>query len=216
MMQFSENPVGAIIWIAIVVLVLSPLFVAIAAVAAMLLGWLWSPFAALICWLRARSLGLDARRYAKAGALYSALFFLPWLYLTLRMFGKTVADWMVSAGYFVLYLIWLLGPIGVTFLVCAGSAFRVFSSDPADPDPTAFDMLLFCSLLALLCANLVAMGLSAWDLERKHRRLAAADREKSDFFPHRLYVMPFAHTLAAVAVTGGALLIVRVVRPDWW
>ena len=212
MMQFSENPVGVIIWIAFLVIVFSPF----AVVAAMLLGWLWSPFAALICWLRARSLGLDARRYAAAGALYSALFFLPWLYLTLRMFGKTVADSMVSGGYFVLYLIWFLGPIAIAFLACVGSGIRVFSSDPADPDPTALDMLLFCSLLALLCANLVAMGLSAWDLDRKHRRLAAADREKPDFFPDRLYIMPFAHTLAAVAVTGGALLIVRVVRPDWW
>ena len=216
MMQFSENPVGAIIWIAIVALVLSPVFVGGATVAAMLLGWLWSPFAALICWMRARSLGLDARRYAKVGALYSALFFLPWLYMTLRMFGKTVADSAVSAGYFVLYLIWFLGPIGISFLACVGSGSQVFNSDPADPDPTAFDIFLFCSLLAFLCANLVAMGLSAWDLERKHRRLDAADREKSDFFPHRLYIMPFAHTLASVAVTGGALLVVRVVRPDWW
>ena len=212
MMQFSENPVGATIWIAFLVIVFSPF----AVVAAMLLGWLWSPFAALICWLRARSLGLPPRRYAAIGALYSALFFLPWLYLTLRMFGKTVADSVVVVGYIVLYLIWFLGPIGIAFLACVGLGIRILSSDPADPDPTAFDILLFCSLLAFLCANLVAMGLSAWDLDRKHRLLAVADREKSDIFPDRLYIMPFAHTLAAVAVTGGALLIVNVVGPDWW
>ena len=210
-MQFSENPILAIFWVAFLIIVFSPA----AVVAAMLLGWLWAPFAALICWLRARSLGLPPRRYAAIGALYSALFFLPWLYLALRMFGKTVMDSMVVGGYIVLYLIWFLGPIAITFLVCVGSGIRIFSSDPADPTPTAFDILLFCSLLALLCANLAAMGLSAWDLDRSHRRLDVSEKEKAGFLPDRLYIMPFVHTLAAVAVTAIALSLVRAVTSAW-
>lgn len=211
MTQFLQDPIVAIIWFGLASLVLTPA----AAVAAMLFGWAWSPFAALICGLRARSLGLPPRRYTAIGALYSALFFLPWAYLTLRMFGKTVGGGAVAAGYALLYAIWFFGPVAFSFLIFAIDVGFIFSSDPTDPDPTALQIAAFLLIAALLFGNLGAMALSAWYLDRNHKRLDAAERERADFLPHRLYIMPFAHTLAATAVTAIAYLLARVANPTW-
>ena len=39
------------------------------------LGLLWAPFATMLCARAARARGLDSRRYAIAGAVYSVLFY---------------------------------------------------------------------------------------------------------------------------------------------
>ena len=209
MMQFSENPVLAIFWIAVVALALSPA----AAVAAMLLGWLWTPFAALICWLRARSLGLPPRRYAAIGALYSALFFLPWLYLALRMFGKTVSGPAVSIGCIFLYAVWFCGPIAFTFLARFSYGVSVFSSERADMGTAALQITAFCLTAVLLCVNVCAMIFSVIRFKEDRKRLDASEREGADLLPHRVYIMPFAHTFAAVAVTAPVSLALRFFAP---
>lgn len=211
MVQFSEDPVIAIFWIAVVAFILSPA----AAVAVMLLGWAWSPFAALICWLRARAMGLPPRRYAAIGALYCALFFLPWAYLTLRMFGKTVGGAAVSAGYVLLYAVWFCGPIALAFLACVGYAAFVFSSDPADPDPTALHIAGFCLAAVLLCGNVWAMIVSIAKIEKDRKRLPASEREGPDLLPNLVYIMPFMHTFAAVAVTVPVFIALRFLAPNW-
>ena len=88
-------------------IVITPMIV----VLSMPLGVLLSPFAALICYLRARSMGLPPGYYARIGALYSTILFLPWIYLIVRMFGKTVPNILIGMGYFVLYTMWALGSI---------------------------------------------------------------------------------------------------------
>ena len=70
------------------------------------LGLLWSPIAATISWRLARNRGLHGLGYAFAGAVYSALFLVPWLYLTMRLVGKMPPIWMIGFSYFLLYLAW--------------------------------------------------------------------------------------------------------------
>ena len=45
----------------------------------MVIGLLWTPFAALICLAVARVRRLEGEGCGKAGALYSLLFLLPWV-----------------------------------------------------------------------------------------------------------------------------------------
>ena len=210
MAQFLQDPMLEIIWFGLAALVLSPA----AAAAVMLFGWAWAPFAALICWLRARSLGLPPKRYAAIGALYSALFFLPWAYLTLRMFGKTVGGSAVSAGYLLLYAVWFCGPIAISFLSFAVYVGFAFSSDPADPDPTAFQLAGFGLTTISLIANVGGMIFSVIKFEEDRKRLPASEREGPDLLPNLVYIMPFMHTFAAVAATAAALALVRVLAPS--
>ena len=50
----------------------------------------WTPFAALICARIAQRRGLNVKRPAVHGAIYSALLFLPWRHLTRQMRGEPI------------------------------------------------------------------------------------------------------------------------------
>ena len=78
------------------------------------LGLPWAPFAAWICARSARKKGLDVRRHAVAGALYSALLFWPWVYFILRMNGRSVPVILVRMFYISVYASWMLGFVIIT------------------------------------------------------------------------------------------------------
>ena len=69
----------------------------------------WAPAGALFCALIARGRGLSPRRCAIMGAVCSALFFLPWVYLVIRMSGRRVPKIVVVLAYAVIYASWLQG-----------------------------------------------------------------------------------------------------------
>ena len=77
----------------------APLFVMVANEMAALASMVWAPFGALICALIAWRRGLSP----VAGAVYSALFFLPWVYLAARMLGRAVPKPLAVLPYVVLY-----------------------------------------------------------------------------------------------------------------
>ena len=83
-------------------------------------GVLWSPVGAAICGIIARKRGLSPQRYTALGALYSALFFFPWLYLVLRMLGRRVPHFIVVLFYAVVLLGWL-----VSIVVTAVGEFEI-------------------------------------------------------------------------------------------
>ena len=77
---------------------------------AIIAGLVWAPFGALACALIAWRRGLSPYRYAVAGAAYSALFFLPWVYLAARMLGWAIPKPLTALPYVVLYGLWAYGP----------------------------------------------------------------------------------------------------------
>lgn len=81
-------------------------------VLSMVLGLLWSPFAALICGLVSHVRKLPASGYGGAGFRYSILFLLPWVYLVLRMTGLPIPRVVVRAGYGLLYGLWIAAAAG--------------------------------------------------------------------------------------------------------
>lgn len=81
--------------------------------AAMVLGLLGAPFAALVCLIISRVRRLDSS-FAGTGARYSMLFIVPWIYLVLRMLGVQVSDRLVQIGYAILYGVWLYAAILAT------------------------------------------------------------------------------------------------------
>ena len=83
------------------------------------LGLLFAPVAAIYCRRSARLNGLNARRYALMGGVYSLMFFAPAIYLLARLRGRNVPNGAVIAAYVILYSYWLLGPIGLAILMAA-------------------------------------------------------------------------------------------------
>ena len=163
---------------------------------AMPLGPLWAPFAALICYLTARAKGLSPGRYAAIGALYSALFFLPWVYLIARMYNKTIPNALVWTGYVVLYAIWFFGSIIVNLIIG-------FAAHPGEDhvwDLTNIEVLLSYAIFIIFCINLGTWVLSIAHLHTSHERFVREPSPLNSLLPHRSYIMPFAHTLAWVVI----------------
>ena len=99
-----------------------------------IVGALWTPFAALICLAVARVKRIDGEGWGKAGALYSLTFFLPWVWLVLRMAGVPIPAGITRAGYALFYGLWALSCV---FLIIAGAFLTAgFGTDGLRPDST--------------------------------------------------------------------------------
>ena len=153
------------------------------------LGVLWSPFAALICARVAHTRGLESRKYAAAGAVYSLLFFWPWVYLIARMYGKSIPGAVIRGAYVLLYIV-LWPASALSFIPMAFS-----------PQPYGMVALL---LMLLCCITLfVSKGrLTRWHSRHSHSRRDRLDMS-DDVLPNREYVLPFVHVFAWILVTVG-------------
>lgn len=137
-----------------------------------IIGVVWSPFAAFWCARVARGKGLSARSYAVRGGVYSALFFLPWVYLTLRMAGKSGARAVATGSYWLLYAIWF---VFVMFAV----GIDVFYL-PSGDQPEHYRQTLFGFdwgwINQLIDMSLLAMSVYLWVSSlRKLRRRSKGD-----------------------------------------
>lgn len=137
-----------------------------ALVASMVIGLLWTPFAALTCLAIARVRRLEGEGHGKAGALYSLLFFLPWIWLALRISGVPVPALVARAGYALLFTLWLCAAVALVIVGVAGLATAGFGEGELRPDWT---ILIFSGIFA---------G-AVWfvSLRRTLRRRARRERE---------------------------------------
>ena len=190
-----------------VAIMLAPIII----VLLMPLGVLLSPFAALICYLRAHSMGLPPGYYARIGALYSTILFLPWIYLIVRMFGKAVPNILIGMGYFVLYTMWALGSILVISLMTFVYGVATFSFN-TEVDSRYVYALGFCIFLILLCVNVLMWILSMVRLDRFHRNSVPNER----ILPNREYMTPFAYALVWIVVAVIVWFVGISIPNDGW
>ena len=155
-----------------------------------IIGVLWSPVAAYTCAQAARSRGLDARRYAIAGAGYSILLFLPWIYLWSKLRGKPLRAITVASGYVLIYVLWLMGPI-MFMAILAGS------------DGTRGILALV--MLAMLVISLLLIKFSHLFVERCHVFDINGDGlVKPIWSPH---MTPFVFAFVALALFVAVLAV---------
>ena len=156
----------------------------------------WSPFAALTCARIARRNGLNARRYAIYGAIYSALLFLPWLHLTRWMRGKTVFPDSIRVAYWVVY--------AVAALVLACHIFFVVTE--IGIYPYSIDLLPFFAIFT--AAGTLALGKGMVSMLRANRRFAERDGHQESSgsidLTDRTYIAPFAWAWGSM-LTGSSL-----------
>ena len=166
---------------------LSAFFVSGGAIIVLTIGIVWSPVGALLCGIVAWKRGMSTARYALAGAFYSALFILPWIYFMLRLLDRKAPTDLVRLGYVVIYISWLFGPIALSFVL-----FYVFSSPEVSSNNLFLDdseervtqiTVLVGSAISLL-ANVIFWMKSLRDI----RQARINDKSHS-----RSYIMPFVY-----------------------
>ena len=147
---------------------------------------LWMPFAALICGIMARNRGLSVRRYAIAGALYSALFMLPWLYFWAKLSNRSIPGFLVVLGYLALY--------GVIWPSTAAYAFIVVVSK----DVTYYEMVSSFLMVFIIISGLAwIISLAMLILWRAKRRATVEGSSNYDFLPLPC-IMPFVCAVCLV------------------
>lgn len=158
-------------------------------------GLIWMPFAAATCAFVARRKGLDIKVYGIAGAAYSVLFVIPWIYLVLRMHSISVSRRIVHSMYVAMYVyVWMLGLMVLNVIIAFDSDWRGVG-------------------LLLLLLNVITWIVSADMIQRRNRY----DREQEALIvsrhsveyvnemrrtslPHFVYIIPFAMVLAWMVV----------------
>ena len=184
-------------WNVIYTLVMTPLLLIFYTGAGGAAATAWAPFGALACALIAWRRGLNPYRCAVAGAAYSALFFLPWVYLAARMLGWVIPKPLTALSYIALYGLWAYGP--------ARYSYEIWTDAEAHRPAWLFAWL----------ANMFTMAASLL-LMTPFKRInpfyrARRDAPLRDTLPNPVYLLPFAllwgWTVALFALTvlsGGA------------
>ena len=93
------------------------------------IGIVWTPFAAVTTAIVAKNRGLvalpsgpSAGDYARAGALYSALLFFPWIYLIARILDRPLPVLIVIVAYTAIYLVGIASLVTSAVLAVAGAS----------------------------------------------------------------------------------------------
>ncbi len=144
----------------------------------MLIGFVWIPFGTTICVLVAKQKNLNVSTYGWAGATYSALFLVPWIYLILRMCGLSMSNGMIYLAYALLYAVWV-------FAVVMSPILYEYSV-----------VLLIVSLLSLVASLILLIDRYRSDREydaQIYRKSSPerVGRTSTTSLPHFLYILPF-------------------------
>lgn len=190
------NDGAAIIWILFWFPVFGPFFSLVIVVLAVLFGLVWAPFGALICRRIARSRGFNPRRYAIAGAVYPVLFFLPWVYLVMRMRGRSVSVVVVRNIYILLYGAWLVLPIWSLY------KFMSVYLRAEDLEEALTVGLALISSILMFVGSLVMIAVVRKKAKYKIVDAPGGSDEsiRDDVLPHIAYILPFLYLMFWLAV----------------
>lgn len=158
----------------------------IALCALALIGMLWMPISIFVAVRTARRTNRSAGRYAIFGAVYSFLFFIPWLFAVKWISGNPPTDNSIRLGYIFLYIAWgllLSYGFGVTWL-----------------DVPAYHWLLgVASFLGVLWASISVLVL------RHMKNKQGGWRNSGD--PPLAYLLPVAGLYASLLALLASLLL---------
>ena len=185
------------------VIVLGPTLVIAVPLLMGALGLPISPIAALYLGMTARRRGLDTRRYAIAGAIASALFFWPCIYLIFRIHDKRVSLFFIRLFFVLFFIVWFLGPI------CMSLVFGL-----AGLINDKMDLELY--LGGAVYTSLGVMNL--WTLIVARRKLpdlsSIYDNQADGIIPPIGYARPLIYAFIAISITAIAFLGPSLL--GWW
>ena len=158
-------------------------------------GLIWMPFAAATCAVVARRKGFDVKAYSVAGAVYSVLFVIPWIYLVLRMHGISVSRRVMHSIYVVMYVyVWMLGLMVLNVIMVFDSDWRGVGI-----------LLLLVNMITWIVSADMVQRRNRYDREQealivRRHNVEYENEMKQTSLPHFVYIIPFAVVLAWMLV----------------
>ena len=159
----------------------------------------WTPFAALICARIAQRQGLNIRRPAVHGAIYSFILFVPWRHLMRQMRGEPITRANINSAYFFAYL--LAG------LVVASNIAFVFTITYPSYSLNEFADIVEFIFAAIAGALAFAVGLTSLSIAKNRFNEIQERRESPNVIdlPDRSYIAPFAWAWASMLISSAPL-----------
>ena len=159
----------------------------------------WAPFAAIQCARIAQQRGLNIKRPALHGAIYSTLLFFPWQHLTRQMRGEPLTRAAITGAYTIAY--------ALAAAILAAHIFLIFTEifwtwAFSSADFAKFGIPTIASALAF------AAGLASLSLANKRLNALQEQRESPNAIdlPNRSYIEPFAWAWASMLISAA----------PWW
>lgn len=142
--------------------------VGVLTVAMAAMGVLWAPVGCLSCGLIAYRRGLRVKLWMGRGLVGSALFLFPWFYVVASVSGLGFSSLLKRAEYALVYLAWLVAPIGLMITLVIGSFVAEWQGTP---DSFSEHPAYFSFLIAVTIANLYTwfMSLRTWAWKLRDR-----------------------------------------------
>ena len=173
---------------------------ALLALTLLILGILCMPMAALWCGIIARRQSLNTWWYAVKGASYSAMLFLPWVYLMLRMQSKSLPLILGVIAYALLYIAWFYTCIFWLFLSVVGKIVGGF----VNIDASQFGILSGNEAIAIsitLSVNALLWTTSLGRLLRRYWAGRQSNRALTDDVIDSAYTRPFRYFMLSLVMT---------------
>ncbi len=154
------------------------------------------PFAALICAVVAHRRGFSVWRFALIGSAYSALLFVPWIYLMRQLISNRFASGLVSLNYEWVYTFWL-GWI-LTYTICVSGFVYILSGFQGSPTHLTDQLYTWFSLYHF---GAIGASVLAWVLSRRSFFSRICDSRdlyqiSADNLHLIRYIMPFVYIFA--------------------
>ena len=165
----------------------------------MAFGILWAPVGAIVCGVSAHFRGLPPVRYTIAGLAYSALIFLPWIYLILRIHKVPIPRFVVKFAYIIIYVFWF-GVILIGVIVAAPSDPPTHTPPELLPQPPS-PFMVYLEIGAVALNGVTWLISLIWLVLVDKSRRRQEDISDSAYLPSPAYISPFALTLVWSLVT---------------
>ena len=160
----------------------------------LLLSLVFAPVGAVICAVIAKHRGLDTGRYVAAGFVYSALLFVPWIYLVAIMLNRRLSPIDVALGYLAVYATWIM--TSITFGALLSGLL------PGQGRPLSIDLGII-----LLLVNIATLVFSVVRLFSESR-WSRIDPQDFEPFESMRYLAPFILTIFWAIFTPGAFIAI--------
>ena len=185
-------------------LVLIPLWIILIGLALIAIGLAWVPFGAALMWKVARDRNLAAGRYAVAGAIYSLLFLIPWIYLFIVIIRGKFTPKLATLLHFILYGFWLLGPVLFLSVISYRSYNLRDISNPFVPSRSAFDTILpIASFMVIAFMWLVNFGFFMYRRSKGYS-IVPDSTGKS---PSYSFIVPFACAAVSLLIIWATMIL---------
>ena len=165
---------------------------------------IWAPFAAFICARIARMRGLNVKRHAVHGAIYSVLLFVPWRHLIRQMRGEPISPENIKEAYIIAYVL--------AALVLASQIAFILAYPYPRYSIYAINTIIEFIVTSTISIPMLTIGLISMTHANKFFNQQREQQKtcNTTALPNKPYIVPFAWAWASMLICSAPWLFIFI------